>query len=626
MRHGGWAGAHRIGPPPSGGKPQGSRLRSALDTEYDDDVLGAPYDARVMKRLPKYMAPVKGWLALSTVGILIRSAASLAIPYLVGITIDRFIQTHELAGLNIMVATFVAANLLVWGGHYIETLYLAYAGETILFRLRTEMFDHLHRQSLSFFDHNKVGKLMSRVQNDITQVQELLTNGIVGVVTNSLYLIAIAIVMISLNTQLALLTLITVPILGIVMVVWQRYARRAFLKARQAIAVVNDQLQEGIAGVRVTQSMSRERANLQQFDDVNRANLNANVGAAKLQAIMIPTVDILTNVAFGLVLIVGGSQVLTGTIGVGILLSFLLYIQRFFTPVQEMAMLYTELQRGMASGTRILELLDVQPGIVDSPKAIELPPIKGEIQFHDVSFAYDPKAETLHGIDLKINPGETIAIIGRTGAGKSSLMNLLARFYEIEKGKITIDGYDIRSVTQQSLRRQIGLVPQDPFLFSGTIEDNIRYGHPNVSHEDMVNAARTAGAHDFIIHLEEGYSTPVGERGGNLSSGQLQMVCLARAILANPPILILDEATSSVDTTTEQIMQHSLRHLAKGRTCLIIAHRLSTISHADRIITLEHGKIVETGTHQELLAKRGLYYQMFGAFRANDMKPKPTTY
>ena len=525
-----------------------------------------------------------------------------------------------------MVATFVAANLLVWGGHYIETLYLAYAGETILFRLRTEMFDHLHRQSLSFFDHNKVGKLMSRVQNDITQVQELLTNGIVGVVTNSLYLIAIAIVMISLNTQLALLTLITVPILGIVMVVWQRYARRAFLKARQAIAVVNDQLQEGIAGVRVTQSMSRERANLQQFDDVNRANLNANVGAAKLQALMIPTVDILTNVAFGLVLIVGGSQVLTGTIGVGILLSFLLYIQRFFTPVQEMAMLYTELQRGMASGTRILELLDVQPGIVDSPKAIELPPIKGEIQFHDVSFAYDPKAEILHGIDLKINPGETIAIIGRTGAGKSSLMNILARFYEIEKGKITIDGYDIRSVTQQSLRRQIGLVPQDPFLFSGTIEDNIRYGHPNASHEDMVNAARTAGAHDFIIHLEEGYSTPVGERGGNLSSGQLQMVCLARAILANPPILILDEATSSVDTTTEQIMQHSLRHLAKGRTCLIIAHRLSTISHADRIVTLEHGKIVETGTHQELLAKRGLYYQMFGAFRANDMKPKPTTY
>jgi len=626
MRHGGWAGAHRIGPPPSGGKPQGSRLRSALDTEYDDDVLGAPYDARVMKRLPKYMAPVKRWLALSTVGILIRSAASLAIPYLVGITIDRFIQTHELAGLNIMVATFVAANLLVWGGHYIETLYLAYAGETILFRLRTEMFDHLHRQSLSFFDHNKVGKLMSRVQNDITQVQELLTNGIVGVVTNSLYLIAIAIVMISLNTQLALLTLITVPILGIVMVVWQRYARRAFLKARQAIAVVNDQLQEGIAGVRVTQSMSRERANLQQFDDVNRANLNANVGAAKLQALMIPTVDILTNVAFGLVLIVGGSQVLTGTIGVGILLSFLLYIQRFFTPVQEMAMLYTELQRGMASGTRILELLDVQPGIVDSPKAIELPPIKGEIQFHDVSFAYDPKAEILHGIDLKINPGETIAIIGRTGAGKSSLMNILARFYEIEKGKITIDGYDIRSVTQQSLRRQIGLVPQDPFLFSGTIEDNIRYGHPNASHEDMVNAARTAGAHDFIIHLEEGYSTPVGERGGNLSSGQLQMVCLARAILANPPILILDEATSSVDTATEQIMQHSLRHLAKGRTCLIIAHRLSTISHADRIVTLEHGKIVETGTHQELLAKRGLYYQMFGAFRANDMKPKPTTY
>ena len=617
MYHGTWT--HRVGPPPGTGKPGGGRL----DGEYEDDVLGSPYNARVIRRLPEYMAPVKGWLALGTVGILVRSLASLAIPYLVGITIDRFIQTHELAGLNLMVAAFIAANLLVSGGHYLETLYLAYAGEAILFRLRMEMFDHLHRQSLSFFDHNKVGKLMSRVQNDIGQVQELLTDGFVGVVTNALYLIAIAAVMISMNARLALLTLTTVPALGIVMLVWQKFARRAFLKVREAAAVVNDQLQESISGVRVIQSMSRERVNLRQFDNVNRANLDANVGAARLQAMMMPTVDVLTNVAFGLVLIVGGSQVLAGTTGVGVLLSFLLYIQRFFSPVQEMAMLYTELQRGMASGTRIFEVLDVKPEIVDSPDAVEMPPVKGEIRFQGVDFAYDPGTGILNNIDLKISPGETVAIVGPTGAGKSSLVGLLARFYEIEKGKITIDGYDIRSVTQQSLRRQIGFIPQDPFLFSGTIEDNIRSGQPEASHDDMVNAARTAGAHDFIIRLEEGYNTPVGERGGNLSAGQRQLLCLARAILANPPILVLDEATSSVDTATESIMQRSLRRLAEGRTCIIIAHRLSTISNADRIIVLEQGKIAETGTHQELLARRGLYYRMFGTPGVPDMNPKP---
>ncbi len=621
MGHGSWVS--RVGPPPTSGVP-GKRLRGALDAEFEDDVLGSPYNARVVRRLPKYLVPVKGWLALGTVGILIRSLAGLAIPYLVGIIIDRYLQTHELAGLNGMIIAFVAANLLVWGGHYMETLFLAYAGESILLRLRTEMFDHLHRQSLSFFDRNKVGKLMSRVQNDIEQVQELLTDGFVGVFTNSLYLIAIAAVMISMNAPLALLTLTTVPALGIVMFVWQRYARRAFIRVREAVAVVNDQLQESISGVRVTQSMSREGVNLQQFDNVNKANLNANVGAARLQALMMPTVDVLTNVAFALVLIVGGSQVLSGAVGVGVLLSFLLYIQRFFSPVQEMAMLYTELQRGMASGTRIFEVLDVNPEIADSPEAVELPPLKGEIRFQGVGFAYDPKTEILHGIDLKINPGETVAIVGPTGAGKSSLMSLLPRFYEIEKGRITIDGYDIRSVTQQSLRRQIGLVPQDPFLFSGTIEDNIRYGHPEAGRADVTNAARTSGAHDFIIRLEEGYNTPVGERGGNLSAGQRQLICLSRAVLANPPILILDEATSSVDTATERIMQRSLRLLSKGRTCIIIAHRLSTISTADRIIVLEHGNIVEMGKHQELMDKCGLYYRMFGTPSTQGTDPKPS--
>jgi len=365
--------------------------------------------------------------------------------------------------------------------------------------------------------------------------------------------------------------------------------------------------------VRVVQSLSRENLNYDQFDTVNRANLDANITAVRLQSMMMPTVEILTNVAFGLVLVFGGIQVLNGQMAPGILIGFLLYIQRFFAPVMELIMLYTELQRSMASGVRIFELLDVKPAIKDKPDAIEMPRIKGEVKFNDVSFAYEPGLDILHDINLTVKPGETVAIVGRTGAGKSSLMNLLTRFYEVERGEIRLDDYDVRSVTTESLRRQIGIVPQEPYLFSGTIEDNIKYGNLEATHEEVVEAAKAVGAHEFITHMEKGYDTQVGERGGHLSAGQRQFICLARAILADPPIIVLDEATSNVDTNAERLMQKSLRRLSEG---LIIAHRLSTVTNADRIVALENGRIVEMGSHQELLAKKGLYYQMFGALSA----------
>lgn len=597
----------------------GGHLHGAIDAD-EDDVLGKVYDSKVIARLPKYLAPVKLWVALGASGMVIRALATLAIPFLIGIAIDRFIQTGNLSGLNIIVIVFVGVALLVWAGQYMETLFLSYAGQAVLFRMRTEMFDHLQQLSLSFFDRNKVGKLMSRVQNDVHQVQELLTSGALDIITSALTLLGIAIVMITMNPRLALLTLTVVPVLAIIVAIWQKYARRAFIKVRRAIATVNSQLQEGISGVRVTQSLSREEVNFGQFDTVNKAHLDTNITAVKLQALMIPTVQILTGIAFGLVIVFGGFQVLAGEMGPGVLIAFLLYIQRFFNPVLELTMLYTELQRAMASGARIFELLDIEPEIKDSPQAIEMPPVKGELKFHQVSFAYQPGVEVLHGINLTVKPGETVAVVGQTGAGKSSLANLTARFYEVTKGEVTVDGYDVRSVTQQSLRRQIGIVPQDPFLFSGSIEDNVRYGYAEASHQEVVKATKTAGAYAFITHMEHGYDTPVGERGGNLSAGQRQLICLARAILTNPPILILDEATSNVDTNTERLMQKSLRHLVRGRTCLIIAHRLSTVTNADRIIVLEQGEIVEIGSHRELLAKHGLYYQMFEALSAPDLE------
>ena len=571
-----------------GGGHGGYHLHGAFDA---DEVLGKAYDSRVIARLPKYLAPVKGWLALGAIGTVARALAQLAIPYLVAISIDRFIQTGNLGGLNLIVIVFVAAALLMWGGQYLATLFLAYAGQSILFRLRTEMFDHLHRLSLSFFDHNKVGKLMSRVQNDVNQLQELLAQGVLNIMTSILTLVGIAAVMIILNLRLALLTLTVVPALGIGIIIWQKYARRAFIKVRRAIAEVNTQLQENISGVRVVQGLSREDISAEQFNNANKAHLDANISAVRLQALMMPTVQTMTGIAYSLVIIFGGYQVMD-----------------------------TELQRSMASGARIFELLDIEPEIKDSAQAIEMPSVKGEIKFHQVSFGYQPGVEVLHNIDLIINPRETVAIVGRTGAGKSSLVNLIARFYEVEEGEVTVGGYNVRSVTQDSLRRQIGIVPQDPFLFSDSIEENIRYGHAEASRQEVIKAAKTAGAHDFITRLERSYDTPVGERGGNLSAGQRQFICLARAILANPPILILDEATSNVDTNAERLMQKSLRRLVQGRTCLTIAHRLSTVTNADRIILLEQGRIAEIGSHQELLAKQGLYYNMFQSLSGPELE------
>ncbi|MBN2238183.1 MAG: ABC transporter ATP-binding protein [Dehalococcoidales bacterium] len=608
MFHGGGGG------PPGG---PGGRLHGAGDLD-EQDVLGSVVDFEIYKRMGKYIGPVKGWMFLGAIGMFLRTVAQLATPYLIKIATDSYIQTGNTTGLGIVALILVGISLVLWGGEYMSILYLTYAGQSMLYRMRNDMFDHLHELSLTFFNHNKVGKLMSRVQNDINQLQEVLTNGVLNMLTSIITLVGIAVIMITMNWQLALLTLVVVPILAIIVFIWQKFARKAFVRVRRAIAEVNDQLQEGISGVRAVQSLSREEENMSQFDNLNREHLNANIQAARLQAFMMPIVQIMTAIAYGLLIIYGGHQVMDGAMQVGVLLAFIMYIQRFFEPIMQLTQQYTMLQRAMASGERIFELLDVEPDITSAPNAIEMPDIKGDIEFDHIRFSYEPGVEVLHDINLKVNPGETIAVVGHTGAGKSSLMNLVPRLFDIDDGQIILDGYDIKSVTLESLRRQVGIVPQDAFLFSGTIEDNIRYGKLDATREEIINAAKAAGVHEAISRMDKGYDTPVGERGGNLSAGQRQLTCLARAILADPPILIMDEATSNVDTNTERIMQDALKRLAKGRTCLIIAHRLSTITSADRIIALDSGRIVESGTHKELLEQEGLYYHMFQTLSAVD--------
>jgi|WetSurMetagenome_2_1015567.scaffolds.fasta_scaffold01554_8 ABC-type multidrug transport system fused ATPase/permease subunit len=604
------------GPPPGAGH---GRFHGGIDEEKTDGKSKLTY-MDVVRRLPKYLGAVKKWMVLGGTGVVINTVTTIVTPLMIGLATNNIIA-GKMNLVTIIALVYVGLALLGWLGQYMQNLYLTYAGQGVLYKMRTQMFDHLQSLSLSFFDTNKVGRLMSRIQNDVDQLQTLVASDIINMAAGVITLIAIAIIMFLMNVQLALMSLSIVPVLFIIIFIWQQHAHKAFVKARETIALVNDQLQEDVSGIRVTQSLSRENLNFQQFDEINKQNLEASVEAVKLQAFMQPIIQILTNGAYALVLIFGGFMVLNNTMEVGTLLTFIMYVQRFTQPVMQISMMYTMVQNSLASGVRIFELLDVAPEIKDKPDAIEMPPIKGEIQFKNVLFSYDADAEILHNVNLTIKAGETVAIAGQTGAGKSSLTSLIARFYDVQQGEVLIDGYNVKNVTQDSLRRQIGIVPQDPFLFSGTVEENIKYGRFEASHEEVIASAQAAGAHDFISRLEKGYDTSVGERGSSLSAGQRQLVCMARAILANPRIMILDEATSSIDTQTERIMQASLQQVAKGRTLVIIAHRLSTITTADRIIVLENGNIKEIGNHQQLMAKQGLYFQMYQTLSAPVLEP-----
>lgn len=589
---------------------------------HEDEIIGKAYDARLMRRLLGFFKPYKKQLTISILLLIIISILNLSGPYLTKIAIDNYILTGDWTGLNFVMAVYFMVLLLTFSLQYAQVYIMQLTGQRAMYDIRVKLFAHIQKMSLSFFNNNPIGRLVTRVVNDIEVLNEMFTQGLVVAIGDLLTLIGIAIALLILNLKLALLTFIVLPPLLYATKFYRDRARDSYRNIRTNLAKLNSYLQENIGGMSTVQVFNREDENFKRFDMINIESRDEQMRSLIYNAIYFPSIEFFSAIAVGVIIWYGGGETIRGGIQLGVLVAFIQYVQRFFQPVRDFAEKYNIMQASMASSERIFKLLDTQEDIPNPQKPVLLRDINGEIEFKDVWFSYNPPRPpfnkggnggdlTLKGISFHLKAGESAAIVGATGAGKTSIINLLGRFYEIQKGRILIDNIDIRDIDKKSLRRNIGIVLQDVFLFAGDIENNIRLGEDGISIEKVYESAEIVHAHRFIEKLPKGYKEDVQERGSTLSLGQKQLISFARVLAFNPKILILDEATSSVDTETEILIRDALHKLIKNRTSIIIAHRLSTIRYVDKIIVIHDGEIVEMGSHEELVKKKGMYHNLY---------------
>lgn len=578
----------------------------------EEEMFGKAFDGNIVKRIWAFVHPYRDKIVWSVVAVLTFTAMQLVIPLIIRYAIDHGMQPgSSSSALTWAIVAFLCAILVNYAASYAQETLVGGVAENVLFDMRKAMFSHLQRVSLSFMDKTEVGRLMSRLQGDVNSMQEFLETSVLSVGDIAL-LFGIVFVMLYLDFKLGLLTLSVLPVLFVVRLFWLPLARKSFMAAHETNSVAAGALAEAIHGVRAVQSMDRQGVNFTLYDDKAHANLLTHLTAARYAQVMVPIVDSLTGVAMALVIVVGGARVLNQALDVGVLVAFLFYIQRFFDPIRSLTLQYSVMQRAMASGQRLTEVLDVPVDITDAPNAKALSPdMDGSVEFRDVVFGYNPKHPVLKHVSFRVNPGETVALVGPTGSGKSSCMSLIHRFYDVQQGEILVGGHDVRELTQDSLGDQIAMVLQEPFLFTGTVFENIRYHKTKATREQVIEAAKAVGAHDFIMRLPQGYDSMLGERGGNLSLGQRQLLSFARALVADAKILVLDEATANIDSYTEMLIQKALVKLLENRTGLVIAHRLATIREADRIIVLQNGELIESGNHNQLMKNGKLYSRLY---------------